>query len=443
MTTAMERTPAEATYVDAIQSDTKPTGPKWLCEHRARARRAFTASGLPHRRIEEWKFTDLRNQLVTSYPLLAYAPPVDVEQLQKTLATSPFADVDRARAVFSDGVFRPELSDLGVGSGVEILSLAECRETAPEWVTKHLGEVMSKPDNPIAALNMAFAHHGVAICVTAKQERPLELLFLHSAESHHTVINRILIVVQDGAHADILETHIGVPGQAYLSNIVTEICIGDGAELDHVKVQMEAGEAVHLSDVNIWLGEHAKVSSFTASTGARVGRNQVFAEFGGEHSTLNVSGACMLAGKQHCDTTLEVDHAMPNCTSRELFKLVLDDTSRGIFQGKVTVRPDAQKSDGKQMAHALLLSESAEFDAKPELEIFADDVVCGHGATAGDLDEDHLYYLRARGIPEPQAKSLLVAAFIGEAFDEVANDDVRKVLATFADTWLNRHAERG
>ena len=443
MNSAVEKTPAEAAYLVAFDGDGLPSGPAWLDSQRSAARAAFVASGLPHRRIEDWKYTDLRNQLAAGYPPLGEAPLADVARFQEMIAASPFAGLDTARAVFADGVFRPELSNLALGDDVDILSLAECLDEAPDWVTSNLGQVMSRPDNAIAALNMAFARHGAAVRVRGRQEKPLELIFLHTASGHHTVTNRNLIVVEEGAHAHILESHLGASGQEYLANIVTEISVGKSAVLDHVKVQMEADGAVHLSDVNIWLGENANANSFVASTGASVSRNQVFAEFGGEHTNLNLSGACMLAGSQHCDTTLEVDHAVPHCTSRELFKLVLDDTSRGIFQGKVSVRPNAQKTDGKQMAQALLLAETAEFDAKPELEIFADDVVCGHGATAGDLDEEHLYYLRARGIPKREAMALLIAAFIGEAFDEVTSDDVREALAGFAGAWLDQHTERG
>jgi Fe-S cluster assembly protein SufD len=167
-------------------------------------------------------------------------------------------------------------------------------------------------------------------------------------------------------------------------------------------------------------------------------RQQGFVTFEGEGSESYVSGAYLLTGKQHCDTRLVIDHAVPHCTSRELFKCVMDEAARGVFQGKAIVRRDAQKTDGNQSSHALLLSDEAEFDAKPELEIYADDVVCGHGATSGDLDENHLFYLKARGIPEQTAKSMLIAAFAAEAFDDVESDVIREVLTGLAEGWLDR-----
>ena len=202
---------------------------------------------------------------------------------------------------------------------------------------------------------------------------------------------------------------------------------------------MEAPGACHLSNLKGDLAEDSRLQDFTLTMGGATTRQQGFITFNGEHASAAVSGAYMLGGRQHADTRLVVDHAVPNCTSRELFKCVMDGDARGIFQGKVIVRQDAQKTDGKQSSHALLLSPTAEFDAKPELEIYADDVVCGHGATSGELDETLLFYLRARGIPEAKAKSMLIAAFVAESFDDVANDDVREQLGALSDSWLAEH----
>ncbi|MGI9481815.1 MAG: Fe-S cluster assembly protein SufD [Hyphomicrobiales bacterium] len=443
MNPAVEKTAAEASYIDAFDGDGLPTGPSWLDEARARAREAFVESGLPHRRIEEWKFTDLRGQLSAAYPPISEAPLVDAERLQALIAKTPFASIDAPRAVFADGVFRPELSNVDGTAALEFVSLAQSFEDAPEWVKENFGSEICRPDNALAALNTAFVTDGAAFRVTGDMDAPVELVFIHTSSATHTVTSRALIVVEDGASGSFLETHIGGSEQNYLSNIVTEIILGDGATINHVKAQVESADAVHLSDTSILLGADTTANSFTADTGAKISRNQVFVEFAGENSELNVSGAKILAGSQHSDTTLEVDHKVPHCTSRELFKLVLDENARGVFQGKVMVAPHAQKTDGKQMAQALLLSETAEFDAKPELEIFADDVVCGHGATAGELDEELLFYLRARGIPKKQAMALLINAFVGEAFDEVENSDVREALSVFAGEWLSRREGAG
>ena len=206
-----------------------------------------------------------------------------------------------------------------------------------------------------------------------------------------------------------------------------------------MKAERESAAATHLAHLHVTLGANAAFRDFTLTSGGRLNRQNGTLEFRGEGTDAKVTGAYLLAGKQHADTRLVVDHQVPHCSSRELFKCVMDDHARGIFQGKVIVRPDAQKTDGKQSSHALLLSETAEFDAKPELEIFADDVACGHGATSGDLNHDHLFYLMSRGIPEREAKAMLIAAFVGEAFDSVAHDGIREALETFAQTWLTDH----
>jgi len=201
-------------------------------------------------------------------------------------------------------------------------------------------------------------------------------------------------------------------------------------------------KSVHLSNFHADVGARATLREFTATVGAALSRNQIFVRFSGEHSIAEIGGAYLLGGTQHCDTTLVVNHAVPDCASRELFKAVLDDKSRGVFQGKLIVEKYAQKTDAKQQSHGLLLAETAEFDAKPELEIYADDVACGHGATAGQIDDTLLFYLMARGIPEAQAKSLLVAAFAAEAFDSVASDEIRDRLTALAQGWLVSHGGR-
>jgi Fe-S cluster assembly protein SufD len=234
---------------------------------------------------------------------------------------------------------------------------------------------------------------------------------------------------------------VGASG-AFVAVPVLAVTLGDGARLDRVKASVEPGTAHHLSSTVFSLGANAIVRDYTLTMGAGFTRHQQTVRFLGEGGDARVAGSYLLKDRQHCDTRLVVDHRVPHCVSREVFKVVMDDEARGIFQGKVIVRPGAQKTDGKQSSHALLLSPSAEFDAKPELEIFADDVVCGHGATAGDIEEDHLFYLRARGIPEAEAKALLIEAFVAEAFGDDMEDGVREALAEVARGWLARRGVR-
>ena len=369
---------------------------------------------LPHRRMEDWKWTDLRTLIDKPYPprMAVEAKPADVELLLKS---SPFAGVAATRMVFVNGHFDAAHSKLANGA-------VDSRVTASE---------------PVLHMNEAFATDGARIILSGSVDLPVEILFLSTNAPPRTVATRNVIEVEAGASATLIETHIGEG--SYLANSVTEIRIGDDARLDRVKAECESAQATHLAHAHVTLGANAVFRDFTLTTGARLNRQNGTLEFVGENTDAKVSGAYLLAGKQHADTRLVVDHAVPNCSSRELFKCVMDDHARGIFQGKVIVRPHAQKTDGKQSSHALLLSETAEFDAKPELEIFADDVACGHGATSGDLDHDHLFYLRSRGIPERDAKSMLIAAFVGEAFDTVAHDGIREALEHFAQNWLTEH----
>ncbi len=220
------------------------------------------------------------------------------------------------------------------------------------------------------------------------------------------------------------------PGQApdYQVNAAVELVVGDAAHVDHVKLISEGAQALHVSTLLAAIGAHARFNDFTFTTGGAVVRNQIFLRFDGVETVAGIRGATLLAGKQHVDTTLIADHVAVGCQSRELFKSVLDGDSRSIFQGKIIVQPGAQKTDAKMMTQALLLSDRAEADNKPELEIFADDVQCGHGATAGALDQNLLFYLKARGIPQKEAEALLIQSFVGEAIEGIEHAGLREVL---------------
>lgn len=373
---------------------------------------------LPHRRMEEWRWTDLRQLIDKPYPprQKVAADKADVERL---LASSLFAGVAATRMVFVNGEYDKALSKQANG-----------------WV-----ESTAELSDPVNLMNVAFATDGARLRIEGNVDTPLELVFIATDAAPRTVATRNVIEVADDASATIIETHLGEG--SYLANAVTEIRIGHNARLDRVKVELESHDAVHLAHCHVIVGQNVTFRDFTLTTGAKLNRQNGTFRFIGEFADAKVSGAYLLAGKQHADSALIVDHEVPNCASRELFKCVMDDHARGIFQGKVIVRPGAQKTDGKQSSHALLLTETAEFDAKPELEIYADDVACGHGATSGDLNHDHVFYLKSRGIPEAEAKALLIAAFVGEAFDTVHHDGIRAALEEFAVRWLTEHRRNG
>jgi Fe-S cluster assembly protein SufD len=429
MNVALPRTKAESAYLEAFSSGV--AGPEWLGRLRRSGYESFAALGLPHRRLEDWKWFDLRQIVDRAYPPgpRAAAPANEVAAL---ISRSPFRALARARLVFVNGVFDEARSQLPASGDVEFQRLGA--DGAPQWLRQ---SVAADGKDPIAALNAAFVSDGggLRIAAGATADAPIELLFVTTAGEPSTLTTRNVVVLEEGACATIIETHLG-GADAYVANSLTEARLGKGSRLDRVKLEAEGPAAIHLANFHADVGEGATLRDFTLSVGGRAVRQQGFVTITGEGADIGVSGAYLLDGRQHADTRLVVDHAVPHGTSRELFKCVMDGNSRGVFQGKVTVRRGAQKSDGKQSSHGLLLSETAEFDAKPELEIYADDVICGHGATSGELDETMLFYLNSRGIPEVEAKSLLIAAFVGEAFDTVNNEAVRDELTRLTGEWL-------
>ena len=409
----------------------------------ARARKVaikrFGEVGLPHRRIEEWRYTDLRNVLKEPLPLAVGATgAVSAEDV--SMAMGPLAALEGPRVVFADGIFRPELSSPAAVKGLDVMPLAKALATAPEKSATDLVGGNAASEDGVVALNSAYVTDGAVVRVRdkAKLAQPLLLVYLQTGAEARMTATRNVVSVGDNAEATIVEVFVRGAGAAShgQANTATEIIVGAGAKVSHVKVVADAGNATHLSNWTATLEAKAEYRAFQMTAGTVLARNSIRVRYHGQHAKLDLSGAFLGRGGDHIDTTLVVDHAVPHCESRELFKGVLDGHAKGIFQGKVIVRPDAQKSDGKQMAQALMLSPDAEFDSKPELEIYADDVVCGHGSTAAELDEDLLFYLMARGIPKAQARSLLIESFIGEAIDKVEHEALREAMMDIAKRWL-------
>jgi Fe-S cluster assembly protein SufD len=394
---------------------------------RERAFRSFDARGLPHRRVEEWKYTDLRAMMREAKPLAA--PPDAAAKARAKAAPCPIGDVECRRIVFINGAFVPELSDLGgLEKGLTIGSMAAALGKADPLVTQYLGKVVGSDDAALA-LNTALMGDGALIHVAAGAvvDRPLYLVFI-GPDTPASVFARSLIVVEQGGRVMLIESHEGAAEADYQINAALELVVGDQAHVDHVKLIGEGAKALHVSTLLAAIGAHARFNSFTFTTGGAVVRNQIFLRFDGVETVAGIRGASLLQGRQHADTTLVADHVAVGCQSRELFKSVLDGDSHAVFQGKIVVRPGAQKTDAKMMTQALLLSDRAESDNKPELEIFADDVQCGHGATAGALDENLLFYLKARGIPQKEAEALLIQSFVGEAIEGIEHAGLREVL---------------
>ena len=430
------RTAAEAGLAQAFsQARGRLPGDEAIAARRDAAFDLFAKQGLPHRRIEDWKYTDLRALMRDAKPLAV--PPDAAAKARVKDAGGLLDDIEARRLVFVDGVFVPELSDLrNLEPGLAIGSLAQALSDGDPILAAHLGRLA--PANDIAvALNTAFMGDGAVIRIAAGAtiEHPLHLLFVVSDKPAATFV-RSLVVIEQGARAMLMESHEGPAGSDYQVNAALELFAGDRAHVDHVKIIGEGADALHVSTLAAAIGAHARFNSFTFTAGGAVVRNQLFLKFDGEGTVAGIRGATLLKGRQHADTTLIADHIARDCQSRDVFKTVLDDEGHGVFQGRIIVRPHAQKTDAKMMTQALLLSERAEADNKPELEIFADDVQCGHGATAGALDDELKFYLMARGIPAAEAEALLIQAFLGEAIEGIEHAGLREALMESIAKWL-------
>ncbi|TXJ22246.1 MAG: Fe-S cluster assembly protein SufD [Afipia sp.] len=418
----------------AARSRLPGSGP--VAEVRQSAFDDFTRRGLPHRRIEEWKYTDLRALLREVAPLAPAPDQADLTRAAKVIKSLGIENTQKL--VLVDGVFAPQLSDVTtLESGVHLRTLREVLEDNGNKVRADLLQTSVASDAMIS-LNAALATDGVVVDVAEGVTLTRSLHIVHVAtDSGSSLVTRSLLKLAKGARATLVETFVAAEGaKSYQTHDSVVIWIGDEAELQHVRLMEDALDAAHVATGIFTIGAKAKLNTFNLTHGGSVSRYQGFITFAGEGSELTTNGVNLLGARRHGDTTLVVDHAVPHCSSREVFRAVLDDRAHSVFQGRIIVQPDAQKTDGKMMTRALLLSDEAEADSKPELEIFADDVTCGHGATAGALDESLLFYLRARGLPEKEAQALLIAAFVGEAIESIVDDNLREVAMAAAGRWL-------
>lgn len=405
-------------------------------EFRRQALESYERMGLPHRRIEDWKYTDLRVLMREVLPPAVEPDAAALKHGAAALKLHAIAGV--RRLVLVDGVLAPKLSETAnLEQGLRIRTLREVLEGADAALQAEL----LAPDisNPMVALNGAMMADGVIIDVAdgASLSQPLHIVHIASAARPAAMFTRSLLKLGSNASATLVESYIAGEGaKAYQVHDSLIVSIGDGARLDHVRLVEDSREAFNISSSLVTLGAKAHFNTFGLTSGPNVSRYQAVIAFAGEGSQVHANGVNLLNGRQHADSTLLLDHAVPNCQSREIFRSVVDDRGHSVFQGRIIVRPDAQKTDAKMMTRALLLSDEAEADNKPELEIFADDVTCGHGATTGALDESLLFYLRARGLSEKEAQALLIQAFVGEAIESIASDALRDLVISAARRWL-------
>ncbi|MEM1315685.1 MAG: Fe-S cluster assembly protein SufD [Pseudomonadota bacterium] len=400
----------------------------WAREARAAAAERLRAMGAPVRRDEYWKYTDPANLTVLPAPAAAtFHDPDD---------TPPFDAAQGLKLVFVDGVHRPDLSDALAMEHVEIMPLAEAMAADIHWAKDLYGVLEARGqyvDRPLAALNTATATQGFAIRVTGKAPHPIHFRYWHEAEDSDAAIHHV-IRVEAGASLTVLENG---PAAARFNKQI-EIDIADGGALNHIRAQGRDHERRAFSAMFTRLGRESAYKSFTLTVNGRLTRNEQIVEFTGDDALAHVAGACIGDGDFHHDDTVFITHDAERCESRQVYKKVLRGSAKGVFQGKILVKAGAQKTDGYQLSQGLLLDDAAEFLAKPELEIYADDVACSHGSTCGAVDEDALYYLRARGVPRAMAQNLLVLAFIGEAVDEIEDEDLAEEIRERVAAWIDR-----
>jgi Fe-S cluster assembly protein SufD len=417
--------------------DERPTGgPRWLQDLRERGASRFAALGFPSVREEEWRFTPVTPIASGEFHLAPAGPALT----ESDLAGYVYGDAVN-RIVIVNGRYSPELSRTpGLPPGMRVGSLSAAVTERADDVARFLGRLAEFDTRPFTALNTAFVDDGAFVQIPDKAilEAPIQVLFLTTGEagsadapsSEPAIMAhpRVLIVAGDGSQSRIVETYVGPRGAGYFANGVTEVFVGENAVVDHYKVQEESTRAFHVASMHVHLTRSSTFSSHSFTLGGKLVRNEVIATMDGEGAECTLNGLYVADGDRLVDNHTTIDHAKAHCPSHEVYKGILGGRARAVFNGKIIVRPDAQKTDAKQTNRALLLTDNASINTKPQLEIFADDVKCTHGAAIGQLDDDAIFYLRARGLTFFEARDMLIHAFAGEILDRVRVEPLRVAL---------------
>ncbi|MEP7327342.1 MAG: Fe-S cluster assembly protein SufD [Gemmatimonadota bacterium] len=397
--------------------------PAWLVALRQSAWDRFNAIGLPTTRNEDWRFTSVAPITKATFAR-AGAPgsrPVPAELLDGLRLPNT------TELVFVNGYLVPSLSDVN-DAGFSVTSLAPALRRGEPDLPRTLGQVAGFTQNGFTALNTALFTDGTLIRIRSGQQalKPLHLLYLSLPEEQPTVsYPRVLIIAEQSSEATVIESYSGPADAQYFTNAVTEISLADNAAVEHIRIQRESERAFHIATVEARQGRDTRFRSFSLAMGGALARANIYSIMDGTGSDCSMNGLYLLHGTQHVDHQTRIEHAQPNCTSREIYKGVLDGTSHAVFNGKVYVRAVAQKTDGKQTNNNLLLSDGAKVDTKPQLEIFADDVKCTHGATVGRLDDLAVFYLESRGIRKSLARKLLTYGFAVDVLSTIPHEEIR------------------
>lgn len=428
------RTQAEASLAEQFaERDARAPATAELAALRAASFESFRESGLPSRRVEAWHYTDLRGALREALPLF-YPEAGALGASDRPTLARPGA----IRLVLLDGVFRPDLSERAEGLNVRSLAEALAQGGAD------LVEALVPPGlarDPMVALNAAFMDRGVMIEVAAgaQIERPVELVWISEDPRPQAIFARSLLRLGEGSRLTLVES-TGQASAARQINAAFFVSLAENARLDYVRTAAAQPSSLRIESFAATLKRGAQLNASSLVADSPFLRRQTYVRFDGENAKASLAGLSLLRGSEHADNTLLIEHIAPHCESREKFKHIVEGEATGVFQGKIVVAPGAQKTDGVMASRAILLSPDASMYNKPELEIFADDVVCGHGATCGDLDEDLLFYAMARGLPRPDAEALLLEAFAEEALQSIEDEVLRETLSERMRAWL---AQRG
>jgi Fe-S cluster assembly protein SufD len=403
--------------------------PAWLPPLRKAGAARFAELGFPNLKQEDWRFTNVAP--IARLPIKPAAPAA-ANLTPESLKGLTFGAITAHRLVFVNGTFAPGLSSIGtLPAGVTVKNLAAALVENADLLEKHLGRQTTAEPNGFTALNTAGFQDGGFVHIAAGQvlATPVHLLFVTTTtEAGATAQPRNLFLVENNAQATVLESYVSLADGAYFTNAVTEVVAGDNAVLEHVKFQDESLEAYHMAALHAHLGRTSHFISHSFALGAKLSRNNIRTNLAGEGLEAVLNGLYLTKADQLADHHMVVEHAQPNCASHEYFNGILDGKSKGVFHGRIYVHPIAQKTDAKQTNKNLLLSEDATADTKPQLEIYADDVKCTHGATVGQLNDESIFYLRARGIGPDTARRMLIHAFAGEIIERVRHEAVREEL---------------
>lgn len=415
-------------------------GGDWVSALRREAIGAFEALGLPGRRVEAFKYTDLRQRITEAFPMGGDAAEISPASLARALG--PLADLDADRLVLVDGAFSATLSETsGFGDVAEVMALAPLLAKAPQWLAGKFSSDRLGTYDGVTALNTAFMSDGVLLKIKpgCRARRPILLVHARASGTPSATFTRSILAIEEASSATVIEAFVAIdgagPGQG---NSFADVTVAKGGRLDHVVCRIGDGAEQDVAHTTATIGSEARYRMFQLIAGAQLARHQTLLKLVSEGGSAEVAGVLLGSGRDHIDASLVVDHVAPGCQSREFFKAVLADAARGVFQGKAIVRPGAQKTDGQMLAHALMLGEEAEFDSKPELEIYADDVQCGHGSTCSDLDPNQMFFCQSRGLSEAEARALLMRGFAGDVIDRIDNETVRAALGDVAGLWLGR-----